>query len=299
MNAALKAVLLKTQAFRDLLDGRRLREQRNAGMSPIFVDYPVRPVPRYGHGKSAHPELLHILGRNRSQYQQTLTTFLPFKKHLARLPVHKPEDPRLPFWLNRFFQGLDPVSLYAFGAIRNPVTYVEIGSGNSTKFMRRAIDDHGLRTRIISIDPHPRAEIDRLCEEVRRQPLEDTDLTIFEELGEGDILLMDGSHRAFMNSDVTVFFLEVLPRLKRGVLVYIDDVYLPFDYPPEWIPRFYSEHYLLAVLLLADSVRYNIVLPCTFIGSEPSLMQVLDPLWRDGPLAEAGGPGNGFWLSVR
>ena len=37
---------------------------------------------------------------------------------------------------------------------------LEIGSGNSTKFARRAIRDHRLCTRITSIDPHPRAEID-------------------------------------------------------------------------------------------------------------------------------------------
>ena len=27
------------------------------GYYPIFLDYPVRPVPRYGYGKPPHPEL--------------------------------------------------------------------------------------------------------------------------------------------------------------------------------------------------------------------------------------------------
>jgi hypothetical protein len=189
--------------------------------------------------------------------------------------------------------------LYAFACRENPRLYVEIGSGNSTKFIKRAQQDHRLRTRIVSIDPLPRAEIDELCDETRREPLEATDLAVFDELTAGDIVLMDGSHRVFTNSDVSVFFLEVLPRLKTGVLVYIDDIYLPFDYPPEWTPRYYSEQYMLAVLLLSEAERYEVVLPCTFVGQDPSLMCILDPIWKEGPIAEAALPGNGFWLRVR
>jgi hypothetical protein len=47
-------------------------------------------------------------------------------------------------------------------ASKRPKQYFEIGSGNSTKFARQAIRDHGA-TRIVSIDPSPRAEIDAIC----------------------------------------------------------------------------------------------------------------------------------------
>lgn len=53
-------------------------------------------------------------------------------------------------------------------AAGNPATYLEVGSGNSTRFARRAITVHGLRTRIVSIDPEPRAVVDELCDEVVR-----------------------------------------------------------------------------------------------------------------------------------
>ena len=36
-----------------------------------------------------------------------------------------------------------------------------------------------------------------------------------------------GSHRVFQNSDVTAFFLDVLPRLKPGILVHIHDIFCP------------------------------------------------------------------------
>jgi len=45
----------------------------------------------------------------------------------------------------------------------------------------------------------------------------------------------------FQNSDATVFFLDVLPRLKPGVVVHVHDIFWPFDYPSIWRARYYSE----------------------------------------------------------
>ena len=58
-------------------------------------------------------------------------------------------------------------------------------------------------TRIISIAPRPYAEIEELCDEVLRYPLEAVDLTTFEELDAGDIFFFDGSHRVFTDFEVT------------------------------------------------------------------------------------------------
>ena len=57
-----------------------------------------------------------------------------------------------------------------------------------------------------------------------------------------------------MNSDATTIFLDTIPRLRSGVLVEIHDVTLPYDYPTEWIDRYYSEQYLLAAYILANRV---------------------------------------------
>jgi hypothetical protein len=122
--------------------------------------------------------------------------------------------------------------------------------------VRRSIDDHGLGTRLVSIDPHPRAETEALCNEVVRQPLEDTDLSIFAALGPDDICFIDNSHLAFQNSVVTVFMLEVLPSLRPGVLVGIHDIMLPGDYPEAWRERFYNGQYLLAAFLLGRARRH-------------------------------------------
>ena len=97
--------------------------------------------------------------------------------------------------------------------------------------------------------------MDAVCDTVIRQPLETLDTAgIIENLQAGDILFVDGSHRCFTNSDVTVVFLEILPRLQPGVLVHFHDILLPYDYPPAWSRRYYSEQYLLACWLLGSTI---------------------------------------------
>ena len=93
----------------------------------------------------------------------------PFRDNFRRIAVKAPDDGSVPFWDNGWFPPLDAICLYGLVASpTNPRLYLEVGSGNSTKFVRRAIEDHKLRTKIISIDPQPRAVVDQLCDEVVR-----------------------------------------------------------------------------------------------------------------------------------
>ena len=283
-----------------LLNLRRVAE----GYQPIFLDYPVDAIPRYGYGKPPHVELSKILRAHSKDYAEQLLLFLTFVPQLAQIPLQQPNDSTEPCWIHDWLDGLDTFALYGFVASRKPERYCEIGSGYSTKLVRRAIRDLGLKTRISSIDPHPRAEIDRLCDHVIRQPLEKCDLKVFDSLDSGDILFMDGSHRVFMNSDVAVFFLEILPRLKPGVLVHLHDIFLPEDYPPYWEYRFYphrywSEQYVLAASLLAGHAGYEIVLPNFYISKTPELASIVDAFWSDSRLATVPRGGSSFWLQTR
>lgn len=283
-----------------LLNLRRLAD----GYQPIFLDYPVEAVPRYGYGKPAHPELTRILAANDAAYAGLLTRFLGFSDSMHSISLRQPKESPEPSWIHDWLDGLDTLTLYGFVAARKAALYLEVGSGYSTKVVRRAIKDQALGTRIVSIDPHPRAEIDGLCDEVVRQPLEKSELKIFDRLAAGDILFMDGSHRSFMNSDVTVFFLEILPRLRPGVLVHLHDVFLPFDYPPYWEYRFYphrywSEQYLLAASLLAGHSNYQVVLPNHYISTTPPLAGILDSHWSDVRVKEVQRGGSSFWIQIR
>jgi Methyltransferase domain len=278
-----------------------LRSARNSAlgllnrMNVLVVDYPVRPKPRYGHGRPPHAELAALLTEHRDSYARLLAEMASWEDRLGSIPDTAPPSSGEPQWRDPFTGGLDGIALYCFVAMREPKRFFEIGSGNSTKFVARAVRDAGLRTEIVSVDPHPRAEVDRLCDRTLRSPLEEIDLSVFGELASGDILYVDNSHRALQNSDVTVFFLDVLPRLAPGVLVGIDDIYLPFDYPPEWRYRYYSEQYLLACYLLARGSRFRPVLPGAFVSAEADLLALLT---HSAPLARIDPRGFSFWLET-
>jgi hypothetical protein len=227
---------------------------------------------RWGHGDAAHPQLLTILERGRADYERLLAQV---EHHAGVLRTvrqeHDPKNPLAPCWNNIWFTALDATMLVSFLLARRPKNYLEIGSGNSTMFANHTRQAANLPTIISSIDPRPRAEIDTLCQRKIRAPLEDCDLALFDELSAGDILFFDGSHRVFMNSDVTVFFLEVLQRLKPGVLVHIHDIFLPADYPPDWSQSLFAEQYMLAAMLLCGAPPFKVIFPGYFVCSDAAL----------------------------
>jgi hypothetical protein len=265
----------------------------------VGLDYPptAENAPRYGHGRPPHPRLEELIRGHEASYAPTLEAIGRYADELASIEVSA-TDPLQPSWVNGMISGLDGASFYAFMRERRPALYLEIGSGNSTKFVARAKRDAGLRTRIVSIDPHPRAEIDALCDEIVPEPLEAADLGRFGALEAGDVLFFDGSHRVFMNSDVAVFFLDLLPALPAGVLVGIHDVYLPDDYPAEIADRHWSEQYPLAAWLLGGA-DVEIVLPAWRVSTDPVLKHALDHLWDRPGLGPVDRHGVSFWFLTR
>lgn len=278
-------------------DGRMV--DRHGGLW-IALDYPPArgDGPRWGHGRPGHPGLEGILKRGTHRYRSVLQAIASRHEQLAAIPLELTGEATGACWRNPFLLGFDCAALYALLSERRPARYVEVGSGHSTRWADRARRDAGAQTRMTSIDPEPRVAVAGLADEVVVEALEDTDLAVFADLCAGDVVFFDGSHRAFMGSDATVFFCEVLPALAPGVLVGVHDVFLPADYPPDWAPRFYSEQYLLAAWLLAGGGRLTPVLPCHWVGAQSSLAAVLDPLWSDPRLAGVDRRGFTFWLET-
>src|SRR5262249_51799095 len=125
-----------------------------------------------------------------------------------------------PYWNNGYFSGDDARVAYALVRAHRPAAIVEIGSGNSTKFFRKAIADGYTRTKLVSIDPEPRSEISRIADTVLKQSVLDADMRLFAAMSANDLLFLDGSHLTFNGTDTAHFFLEVLPAIKPGVLVH-------------------------------------------------------------------------------
>lgn len=270
--------------------------------------YPVAPHPRWEAQSVPHRRLRAVLDRARPDCD-TFVTALEDHAALIHGIAHAPDpaDPNAPFWNNTWFTALDAAALVTVLAWKRPARYIEIGSGTSTCFARHAVDALGHATTLTSVDPMPRRHIDRLCDRVVRQPLEACDLAIFDALEAGDVLFFDGSHRAFANSDVVVFFFEILPRLKPGVLVHIHDIFIPDDYPTAWNHRLYNEQYLLAAMLMCGAPPFRVTAPVAYLCQDADFSARVRRVFAapaDGPDIpflypnDAGTPGSSFWLET-
>jgi predicted O-methyltransferase YrrM len=267
----------------------------------LILEYKVAMKPRYGYGRKPHELLYKIINENRPAYTTFIQEILKNKGVLQQIKTSDKEiNENAPAWNNGFLPGLDIAALYTAISYFKPARYVEIGSGNSTRVARKSITDNRCGTKIISVDPFPRANIDHLADEVIRRPLEnleDLDF-IVNGLQANDILFIDNSHRCLPNSDATVCFLELLPRLKPGVIVHIHDIYLPYDYPQEMCDRFYSEQYMLAAFLLANPRKYETLFPGIFVSEDKELSAMLEPLWQSENTKGVEKHGGSYWFRI-
>jgi predicted O-methyltransferase YrrM len=161
---------------------------------------------------------------------------------------------------NPQFGPVDAEVLYALIRSRGPRTVLEVGSGYSTQVSRAALDrnardDRG--GRLVSIEPYPGPALRQARpDELIQAPVQSVPLDRFAALGDTDILFIDSSHVAKVGSDVTYEVLEILPRLRPGVLVHFHDIFLPREYPRSWVVnelRFYNEQYLVQAFLSFNS----------------------------------------------
>ncbi len=265
----------------------------------LFLEYKVHLIPRYGHGKPPHADLYAIINSRRNTYKDLLNKALGYKEAIWTIKDTKDEHDLLkPSWNNGFLPGLDIIGIYTMISEFKPKKFIEIGSGNSTKIVFKAINEQNTHTEIISIDPKPRAEIDTLTNKIIREPFENIHYDAIFDLKEHDILFLDSSHRILPNSDSMVFYLEILPKLKKGVIVHFHDVYLPYDYPQFLCDRFYSEQYGLAMFLLANPAKYEPLLPNYFIYEDEELSKQIEPIWNHPYLNGVERHGGSFWLRV-
>jgi hypothetical protein len=168
---------------------------------------------------------------------------------------------------NDYFGHVD--SLVLFGLLRTlmPKRYVEVGSGWSSALVLDTRDHYLTELDTTFVEPHP----DRLRSLLRPDddeqariielPVQQVDLSVFEELDPGDMLFIDSTHVSKVGSDVNHLFFNVLPRVAPGVWIHVHDIGYPFEYPREWVyeGRSWNEAYLLRALL-TDSPTWQIEL---------------------------------------
>ncbi|MCA1413391.1 class I SAM-dependent methyltransferase [Bradyrhizobium sp. NBAIM20] len=158
---------------------------------------------------------------------------------------------------NGSFEAGDAEFLYNMIRHFKPKRIVEVGSGNSTLMARLAIeangrDSPGYRCEQICIEPFEQPWLESAGVTVLRRKVECCPDSLFEALGENDILFIDSSHIIRPQGDVLHEYLHVLGLLRHNVLVHVHDVFTPHDYPAQWLLRdrwLWNEQYLLEAFL--------------------------------------------------
>ena len=156
-----------------------------------------------------------------------------------------------PRWQQTWFPRLDAALAYGLLRELKPRQVIEIGSGHSTRFLCQAVADGALETKILAIDPAPRASLATGDVELIRRPLHEAGAAPFQRLAAGDFLMIDSSHILMPGSDVDFLLGCVLPALPAGVLVQFHDIFLPDDYPASWAWRGYNEQQGVLPLVLS------------------------------------------------
>ena len=181
-----------------------------------------------------------------------------YKREYELIPQEKSIDKEGYYSNNPDFGPVDGEILYCMMRYFRPRRFIEIGSGYSTLIALKALEKNrreGFNCKYTIIDPFPRKfllEILPVSFNLMREKVQETPLAVFNELEQNDILFIDSSHVLKIGGDVQYEYLEVLPRLNKGVLIHLHDIFLPLEYPQDWVRnqfRFWNEQYLLQAFL--------------------------------------------------
>jgi predicted O-methyltransferase YrrM len=195
--------------------------------------------------------------------------------------------------VNNFFPPADACLTYLIARIFAPKIWFEVGSGNSTRVVRQAIEDGRLATTLVCVDPNPRVDISSIADEIVRAevellPAQDT----VERLNGNDVLFIDSSHELKAGGDVIHLLLNVVPKLRPGVLVHIHDVFLPYDYPRRWVEDYptLDEQYVVQAML-QFGIKFEVIWPGYYVQKcRPEISSKLDFLSQ--------GSAQSLWLRV-
>lgn len=226
----------------------------------------------------------------------------------AKFPIEGPLDRPGFYLINGGYMAVDAHVYYCLIRHFKPRRIVEIGNGNSTLLAIAACDENkngsGQRAKLTSIDPYPwpifKEGYSGLDELIAKR-VQDVPVEYFEQLESGDILFIDSSHVIRSGNDVHYEFLEILPRLKPGVLIHIHDISLPRPYPKVYFDNhlYWNEQYLLQAFLMFNS-KFEVVWPGNYMMlNHPQRMRAVFPefelMRQKYPQSEP----TAFWMRVK
>jgi len=172
-------------------------------------------------------------------------------------PLEKKETHRY-YFDNQYFSFSDAIFLACMIRQLKPKRIIEIGSGFSSAVMLDVNEEYFNNSiQLTFVEPYPEERLNGLVNgsdnyTIRKEFVQNVPVSIFTELEENDILFIDSSHISKTYSDVNHLIFNVIPFLKKGVVIHVHDIFFPFEYPAEWMidqQRAWNEAYILRAFL--------------------------------------------------
>lgn len=248
----------------------RLWEKHGFHVTPVHFYQPIPDTQQLSETLWSHPSELAGIDMNDAMQLDLLRNHFPkFRHEYERFPTN-PTEGQTQFYLgNGPFDHADALGAYCMVRHFQPRLIIEVGSGFSSLLLGQAAAKNK-SSRLICIEPFPREFLRNGfpgLQSLIEKKVQDIDLEFFSQLESGDILFIDSSHTVKIGGDVNYLFLEVLPRLKAGVIVHVHDIFLPFEYPRDWVLdefRFWTEQYLLKAFLTFNS-EFEVLLANSYL----------------------------------
>ncbi|MCS7461929.1 class I SAM-dependent methyltransferase [Paenibacillus doosanensis] len=244
-------------------------EQLGVHMMPVHFYSPVPPKNELTPRDFAKYDACGI-DLNAGEQFSRLESMAPFLSELADIPYDPPASEHQYYYNNSAFCGIDASVYYAMIRQAQPARVIEVGAGFSTLMAASAIRKNGRGT-LTAIEPYPSDVLQKGFEGLHRlipSKVQDVDTALFESLEKNDILFIDNSHVSKIGSDVNHLLLRVLPRLRSGVIVHLHDLFIPYEYPEDWVKQlnlFWNEQYV-AQALLTHSTKFEVWLAHYFLS---------------------------------
>lgn len=289
---------------------RRVGVQRMGISKQIFFLLGIYPLRDHYYEPLFNPKHLRLpLDRDRNlpgldlntKEQLDLLSQFAYADELAGIAENPADAGEVEFFYKNpsFLYG---DSEYLYSAIRHfkPEKIVEVGSGYSTLMAIKAIRANKVENpdyfcQHICIEPYEMKWLESTGVQVIRQRVEEVDASVFDGLRKNDILFIDSSHVIRSQGDVLFEYLELLPRLRSGVLVHIHDIFTPQDYPEDWVVgyvRQWNEQYLLEAFLSFNS-QFRVLGALRWLTKHHfAAMSIAFPMLRKHPEATPGS----FWI---
>lgn len=267
-------------------------ERHGFHITPVHFYQPIPDTRELGPEHGSTERELPGIDLQLPRQLELLRSFSEFRAEYGDFSLEATSDPQNLHLENGMFEGTDALALYCMIRLFQPSRIIEVGAGYSTLVAQNAALRNG-HTRVTSIEPFPPEWLNGLPGiEIKRLPIQEMDLEFFETLDMNDILFVDSSHVVKTGGDVNFLILEVLPRLRPGVIVHFHDIFLPFEFPRHWIVEkhlFWTEQYLLQAFLTGNN-DFEILLANALLGARHQ-----DEMRRVFPRSNWWG-GASFWI---